>query len=126
MAGDAKANEARQLVVNKAAGAEFEAYGKVNILSKSQTDVQPQVTIMSRGPSGLKVRVDFLGTDVVTGEMRLSDMKASASAPFTGNQRRVYPEHEIYGGIIVSDSKPPYVRGTLTPPRPVDIFRKLK
>ena len=62
---------------------------------------------------------------MATGTTRLSDMKASAKAPFTPNQTVVYPELEIYGGVVVGKGKAPYVRGTNIPPTVVDVIRKV-
>jgi filamentous hemagglutinin len=52
-------------------------------------------------------------------------MKASRTAPFTPNQRVVYPELELYGGIVVGKGKGPYIGGTNIPPTAVDVIRKV-
>jgi filamentous hemagglutinin len=60
----------------------------------------------------------------MTGEIALSEMKASSTAPLTPNQRVVYPELETYGGAVVGKGKAPYVGGTKIPPTRVTIIRK--
>jgi filamentous hemagglutinin len=63
---------------------------------------------------------------MTTGITRLSDMKASPTAPFTPNQTVVYPELELYGGVVVGKGKAPYVGGISISPTVVDIIRKAK
>jgi hypothetical protein len=60
----------------------------------------------------------------MTGETALSDMKASKTAPFTPNQKIVYPELETHGGVVVGKGKAPYVGGTQILPTRVTIIRK--
>ena len=69
--------------------------------------------------------LDALGEDMATGATRLSDMKASSTAPFTPNQTVVYPELELYGGVVVGRGKVPCVGGTNIPPTAVDVMRKV-
>ena len=61
---------------------------------------------------------------MATTQLRLSDMKGSATAGLTPNQRVVYPELEVHGGMIVGAGKAPQVGGTPIPPTVVDIIRK--
>ena len=77
------------------------------IIAKTQVMIQPQITIRSNGPSGLKVRLDAVGQDRMTGDIGLSDMKASKTALLTPNQTIVYPELETHGGIVVGKGKAP-------------------
>ncbi len=95
-----------------------------NVLPKTFDETQPQITIRSYGPSGVKVRADAVGKDKLTGDMTVIDMKASDTAPFSPNQTVGYPEVGQYGGVIVGKGKPPYVGGIELPPRPVRIIRK--
>ena len=111
--------------VNKAAGDAWENELLSNHLPKTQTHIQPQITIKSSGPSGKKVRLDAVGTDSTNGGVRLTDGKASATAPLTPNQTIVYPELELHGRTVVGKGKPPYTGGTLIPPTKVDVIRKL-
>ncbi len=108
---------------NKAAGDAWESELLNKILPKSQSDIKPQITIKSNGPSAKKVRVDSVGTDNGTGGLRLSDGKASDTAGLTPNQTVVYPELESHGGMVVGKGKPPYIGGTHIPPTRVDIIR---
>jgi hypothetical protein len=116
----------RSIFANKAAGDAWETEVINNVLPATQEKLQPQITIKSNGPSGLNVRLDALGKDLSTGSTKLSDMKASQTAPFTPNQTIVYPELGVYGGVVVGKGKPPYIGGTQIPPSVVDIIRKPK
>eukprot|EP00456_Euglypha_rotunda_P078472 TRINITY_DN74_c0_g1_i12.p2 TRINITY_DN74_c0_g1~~TRINITY_DN74_c0_g1_i12.p2 ORF type:complete len:517 (-),score=63.07 TRINITY_DN74_c0_g1_i12:4228-5778(-) len=109
---------------NKAAGDAWEGELFQKQLPKIQNELQPQITLKSAGPSGKKVRIDAIGKDLETGEIRLTDGKASATAPHTPNQKIVYPELETHGGVVVGNGKPPYSGGTIIPPTKVDIIRK--
>jgi filamentous hemagglutinin len=113
-----------QITLNKAAGDAWEAEATKLVLSKTQADIQPQITVNSNGPSELSVRLDAVGKDRTTGEIVLSDMKASETAPLTRNQTIVYPELERHGGTVVGKGKAPYVGGTQIPPTKVAIMRK--
>jgi hypothetical protein len=94
----------------------------VSGLKQTQPNVVPQITIRSLGPSGLPARLDAVGNRISTGATALTDAKLSALAPFTDNQSIVYPELEIFGGIVVGEGKPPFVGGTVIPPTKVDII----
>jgi hypothetical protein len=109
---------------NKAAGDAWEAEVLENVLPQTQVNIQPQITVRSNGPSGLRVRLDAVGESIESGQAAMSDMKASATAPLTRNQKIVYPELEVYGGTVVGKGKFPYVGGTQLPPGAVDIIRK--
>jgi hypothetical protein len=113
-----------QVTLNKAAGDAWEAEGTSKIIAKTQVMIQPQITIRSNGPSGLKVRLDAVGQDRMTGDIGLSDMKASKTAPLTPNQTIVYPELETHGGVVVGKGKAPYVGGRQITPTRVTILRK--
>jgi hypothetical protein len=113
-----------QVTLNKAAGDAWEAEGTDKILPKTQVNIQPQITVKSGGPSGLKVRLDAVGQDRTTGEIALSDMKASDTAPLTRNQTAVYPELETHGGVVVGKGKAPCVGGTPISPTQVSIIRR--
>jgi hypothetical protein len=114
------------ILANKAAGDAWEAEVLKDVLPKTQVNIQPQITVRSNGPSGLRVRLDALGERVESGQVAMSDMKASDTAPLTKHQKVVYPELETYGGTVVGKGKFPYVGGTQLPPGSVDIIRKPK
>ncbi|QJP13732.1 hypothetical protein G3545_08715 [Starkeya sp. ORNL1] len=114
-----------QIIKNKAAGDAFEADVFANDLQKLGIEVRRQITFKSSGPSGLPVRLDAVGRDAATGKIKLTEMKASSTARLTYNQRRVYPELEAYGGVVVGKGKAPYVGGTIIPPTAVNIIRKV-
>jgi hypothetical protein len=113
--------KAERLKANKAAGDawEHEATAK---LSETQTNIRTQITIKSKGPSGLRTRMDAVGQE--ESKIKLSEFKASEKAPLTDNQEAVHPELEEYGGTVVGKGKPPYVGGTQIPPTHVDVIRK--
>ncbi len=113
----------RRLEANKKAGDAWEEELIKKELPKTQHDVQPQITVKSKGPSGKKSRLDALGTDEA-GAIRLTEGKASRSAPLTPNQKVVHPEIEVHGGTVVGKGKAPYVGGTEIPPTRVDLRRK--
>ena len=69
------------------------------------------------------MRVDAVGTDPSTGGIKIADGKASPNAPFTPNQKIVYPELKVCGGTVVRQGKPNSVGGTLIPPTEVEIIR---
>jgi hypothetical protein len=113
-----------QLKLNKAAGTAWESEKIENTLPKRKSQIQRQITFRSYGSSGLPVRVDAVGRDPMIGDILLSEMKASKTARLSRNQKIVYPELEKYGGYVVGEGKPPYIRGTKIPPTRVDIIRK--
>ena len=95
-----------------------------NTLPKTQTDIQKQITIKPNGTDTGNVRLDAVGKDAITGEIKLTDAKASQTAPLTKNQVPGYKAIEANGGTVVGEGKPPYTRGTQIPPTQVDIIRK--
>ncbi|MBI2390510.1 MAG: VCBS repeat-containing protein [Deltaproteobacteria bacterium] len=90
-------------------------------LKETQDNVQKQVTIKTK--SGTKVRVDFLGKDKETGEIKATEGKGSDTAGFTKNQKKGYPEIETDGGVVVGKGKPGYPPGTKIPSQKVDVVR---
>ena len=120
--GMTKADAARQLLaLNRAGGAAWEGELLSTVLPRTQTNIRPQITVRSNGPSGLSARLDAMGTDA-NGTIRLSDGKLTPTAPLTPNQTIVYPELEIYGGTVTGAGKAPYTGGTAIPPTAVDIL----
>jgi filamentous hemagglutinin len=114
-----------QIRINKAAGDAWEAEVVNERLPLTQTDIRPQISIRSLGPSQKTVRLDAVGTDEAN-VVRLTDAKASMTAPLQPNQKVVYPELPEYGGVVVGKGKPPYTGGTTIPPVVVDVIRKPK
>jgi len=113
-----------QVELNRAKGDEWEWYIQDNVLPMTQTNIQRQITVRSSGPSSLKVRLDTIGIDRTTGAVRLTDMKASSTAPLSPNQTVVYPELKLYGGVVVGRGKGSFAGGVMIPPTTVDIVRK--
>jgi hypothetical protein len=113
-----------QVRINQFDGDAWEADIVDNLLPKTQKDIRTQITVKSNGPSGLRVRLDAFGTDSASGALKMTDGKASASAPLTPNQVIVYPELELFGGVVVGKGKAPYVGGTQIPPAVVNIIRR--
>lgn len=115
---------APQVQINKALGDAFEADVLNNVLPRTQANIQPQITVLTNGPSGLKVRLDAIGVNSTTGDIVLTDAKSSPTASLTANQTIVYPELQTYGGTVVGQGKAPYVGGTPIPPSNVQIVRR--
>jgi hypothetical protein len=113
-----------QVRINKYDGDAWEADLVDNHLPLTQKDIRRQISVRSYGPSGLTVRLDALGTDAAEGALRMTDAKGSLTAPLTPNQVLVYPELELFGGIVIGKGKAPYIGGTQIPPSLVDIIRK--
>jgi hypothetical protein len=109
---------------NKAKGDAWEKQVVEKELPKTQTDIQKQITIKPNGTDTGNVRLDAVGKDATTGKIKLTDAKASESAPLTKNQGPGYPAIEKNGGTVVGEGKPPYTGGTEIPPTKVDIIRK--
>ncbi|MBN8703777.1 MAG: hypothetical protein J0M08_11985 [Bacteroidetes bacterium] len=116
-----KVSKAKQVLQNAEKGANFEKEG-IKKLSETQDNVVEQITVKSN-KSGVKTRLDAVGTDKATGKVKLTDFKSSSTAPLTKNQKIGYPEIEEAGGIIMGKGKPPYVGGTEIPPTLVDIIK---
>jgi hypothetical protein len=118
--------KATTIQANKAAGDAWEKEVIQNQLPATQTSIQPQITVTSNGPSGLNVRLDAVGTDKATSAVKLTDAKASPTAPLTPNQAIVYPELAQHGGTVAGKGKEPYTGGTPIPPTKVDVIVKPK
>jgi hypothetical protein len=110
--------------VNQFDGGAWERDIVETLLPNTQRDIRTQISVKSNGPSGLRVRLDALGTDVSDGQLKMTDGKNSATAPLTVNQAIVYPELELFGGVVVGKGKAPYIGGTQIPPTSVDIIRR--
>lgn len=115
-------DEIPQVLKNKRQGDIFEEK-LLNELSKTQDDMVRHITIKSKGGEGTKAVLDVAGYDKATGQIKLSEAKSSASAPFTDPQKSTYPDIEEHGGTVVGKGKPPFVGGTDIPPTKVDIYR---
>lgn len=113
------------LALNKTKGKAYEIEAIAGEELSDQQEVRPQITLRTKGPLGVKIRVDAIGIDRVTGEYRVTELKSSLTAGFTKYQIIGFPELEIYGGVVVGDGKHPHVRGTDIPPTKVKTIRKL-
>ena len=109
---------------NSAAGKGWEKQVVNQELPKTQTDIREQITIKPNGSSAGNVRLDGVGKDSTTGQIKLTDAKASPTAPLTKNQGPGYQAIEQNGGTVVGQGKPPYTGGTVIPPTKVDIIVK--
>ena len=116
---DGKNNDS-QIQKNKAQGDAFEKE-VVEKLKSKQNPVQSQITLETE--SGTRTRVDFIGQDIETGEIKLTEAKSSETAPLTRNQAKAYPEIKESGATVVGKGKPPFVGGTQIPPTQVSIVR---
>lgn len=118
---DATRNAKREnLERNKAQGRAFEAEARQRF-EQSSTGVQEQVTIQT--DSGTRIRVDLIGRDKSTGNLRIGEAKSSSNAPLTPNQAKGFPELAREGGTIVGQGKPGFPGGTRIPPTEVEVIR---
>ena len=108
---------------NAAKGAAHEAKVVEN-LQQTQTGVVTQVTVKTE--SGVKTRLDAVGTDPATGATKLTEAKSSATAPLTKNQAAARPEMAQSGATVVGQGKPGVPGGTKIPPTKVDVIRPEK
>jgi len=108
---------------NAAKGAAHEAKVVEN-LAQTQTGVVKQVTVKTE--SGVKTRLDAVGTDSSTGAVKLTEAKGSATAPLTKNQAAAHPEIAQSGATVVGQGKPGVPGGTKIPPTKVDVIRPEK
>jgi hypothetical protein len=115
-----KLTKAERLLENVKKGAEFEKK-VVKEAAKTQTDVVEQITVKTK--SGTKTKLDAVGTDKTTGNIKLTEAKSSSTAPLTKNQKSAFPELEQSGGTVVGEGKAPFTGGTVIPPTKVDIVR---
>ncbi|ANB60833.1 hypothetical protein [Anoxybacteroides amylolyticum] len=112
--------KAEVLKSNKANGAAFEKNVQ-NKLSQTQNELKQQITIKTE--SGVKTRVDFIGKDKQTGQLKITEAKSSHTAPLTKNQKQAFPEIEKSGATVVGKGKEPYTGGTQIPPTKVEVVR---
>jgi hypothetical protein len=113
-------SKAEILQANKQQGAQYEKTVKKQAQT-TQTDVVDQVTVKTK--SGVKTRIDVVGTDVQSGQVKLTEAKSSSTAPLTTNQKQAYPEIAESGATVVGKGKAPYTGGTPIPPTMVDVVR---
>jgi len=114
------AKKAEQLAKNAQKGAEFEKEVLENV-SKTQTDVVKQITVKTN--SGTKTRLDIVGKDAETGEIKLTEAKSSNTAPLTDKQKKAFPEIQKSGATVVGKGKGNFTGGTKIPPTKPDIVR---
>lgn len=114
------------LMTNRAIGKRWEIDGAEIHLAPYQHSLQPQATILSLGPSGRRVCIDYLGIDSMTGRLMLSEFKSSSTAKFTENQKIVFPELKKHGGRLIGKAKFARDGDNILPPTKVDVYRKLK
>jgi RHS repeat-associated protein len=112
--------KAAQLAKNAKKGADFESKVLKNA-SKTQDDVVPQITVKTN--SGTKTRIDVVGKDKKTGDVKLTEAKSSKTANLTKNQKKAFPEIEKSGGTVSGKGKGNFPGGTKIPPTKVDVVR---
>jgi len=110
----------KNIQANKAQGDAFEE-DVAEVKQSQQDNVRRQITVKTE--SGVKTRLDMIGTDRDTNQPKLTEAKSSETAPLTPNQAKAFPEIEQTGGIVVGKGKEPYVGGTVIPPQKVEIIR---
>jgi hypothetical protein len=107
-----------QLAQNKAQGKAFEQ-SELKKLAETQDDVAAQVQVKTQ--SGTKTVLDAVGKK--NGNIAVTEMKSSPTAPLTKNQKTAFPEIAQTGAIVVSRNKPGYPAGTQIPPTTVNVVR---
>ena len=122
--GEVSKEPANTLKENKAKGDAWEKQVVEKELPKTQTDIEKQITIKPNGADTGNVRLDAVGKDAQTGRIKLTDAKASETAPLTKNQGPGYKAIEQNGGTVLGEGKGAYPGGTEIPPTKVDIIRR--
>ena len=110
----------KNLEKNKEAGKAFEK-ATHEALQQTDKEVVEQLTLKTK--SGVKTKMDHVSKDAQTGEIKLTESKASETAPLTDNQKVAHPEIEQSGATIVGKGKPGYPGGTVIPPTKVNVVR---
>jgi RHS repeat-associated protein len=105
---------------NAEKGAKFEKK-VLNDITETQTNLVEQITVKTQ--SGIKTRIDIVGRDKSTGQIKLTEAKSSQTAPLTKNQKIAFPELEKTGGTVVGEGKESFPGGSAIPPTKVDVVR---
>jgi hypothetical protein len=113
------ARRARQLLINRTRGANFERE-MVPPLDRVLDRLRPQITLRTKNA---KFRVDFMGRHRKTGKIICVDCKSSQTARNTANQEVGYRELGQTGGEIAGAGKDPYLGGTELDPTETWIIR---
>ena len=110
---------AAQLASNRAKGEAFEQ-ATVAAAKSRGAEVTEQITV--RTQSGTKTRLDMI-TKEADGSCRLAECKSSATAGFTKNQSKAFPEIETSGATVIGKGKGDFPGGTVISPQKVDVIR---
>lgn len=73
-------------------------------MNKTHKEVQQQITVKTQ--SGVKTRIDIVGKNKQTGDLKCVECKASPTAPLTKNQKQAFPEIEKTGATVVGKGNP--------------------
>jgi hypothetical protein len=90
-------------------------------LKKTQPNLQREITVKTE--SGVKTRLDCVGKCAETGDVKLTEIKSSSTAPLTSNQKAAHPEIEKSGATVVGKGKGDFPGGTKIAPTKVDVVR---
>lgn len=118
--GHTKIKNNEQITKNKEKGELF-AKKKTEEFKKRADNVENEITVKTDG--GTKTRLDAIGYDKKTGEIRIQEYKSSDTAPLTKNQKKGFPEIETSGAEIVGKGKGEFSGGKKIPPTKIDIIR---
>src|SRR6266540_2021756 len=66
----------------------------------AETDVQQELTVKTNG-TGTKTRLNVVGKDKATGQIKVKEAKASDKAPLTPNQTVGHPDIKQNGATVV-------------------------
>ncbi|HGE7612903.1 TPA: toxin [Bacillus cereus] len=83
-----------------------------NLFSQQYENAQREITIVTN--EGTKVRVDAIASDEY-GNVIIQEYKSSATAPYTTNQEKGFPELKNSGGAVVGEGKGDFSGGYEVP-----------
>ncbi len=83
-----------------------------NLFSQQYENAQREITIVTH--EGTKVRVDAIASDEY-GNVIIQEYKSSATAPYTTNQEKGFPELKNSGGEVVGEGKGDFSGGYEVP-----------
>ncbi len=85
---------------------------RFNLFSQQYENAQREITIVTH--EGTKVRVDAIASDEY-GNVIIQEYKSSATAPYTTNQGKGFPELKNSGGAVVGEGKGDFSGGYEVP-----------
>ena len=115
-----KTSKEEQVKINKKKGDDFANQETENFKTEANK-VEKEITI--KAGDGTKTRVDAIGVDKETGDIRIQEYKGSETAPLTKNQKGAFPQLEETGGEVLGKGKGAFPGGAKIPPTKIEIIR---